>query len=487
MAETNKPSAPVANSIQALVPRGGDGHQFVCYADCCSGVPGAPHEATFAAVNAVVARLSPQPEFICFPGDEIRGLTADGEVLQSQWRYWLEQEMGWLDRRATPLYHATGNHTTYDAASEAVFCEMLAHLPRNGPPDQEGLSYFVRHDDLVLIFVNTNWSGLGGEGRVETAWLDRTLARHADARYKLVLGHHPVYPVNGFAGVYQREIAPENGQRFWQVLVRHGVLAYLCSHILAFDAQVHDGVLQITTAGAGTAGLMPGGSEYHHCVQMALDAGGLRYQVLDTAGQIREWLAWPLELPSLTTWPSLSPGDHPAPVSDDGGKDTTRARLIAWRFSGICPPARDGEAQTLLSDWNPGPALAPLWIGLMGREQRLGVLLSPAPGRSPHLWHGPTLPPGEPFTFQLAIHTGMGPGGLLWRRDDAAAWSSLAAASPWGAERLIWPERWSVGQGQRGPDDRPFRGLDLRASWYAQALELEKAGGQQQGPIERGC
>ena len=72
MAERSEP-------IPALVPRDETGFQFVCYADSCSGVAGAPHESTFAAVNAVVARLRPQPEFICFPGDEIRGLTAGTE------------------------------------------------------------------------------------------------------------------------------------------------------------------------------------------------------------------------------------------------------------------------------------------------------------------------------------------------------------------------------------------------------------------------
>jgi len=457
------------------VPRDGVGHQFVCYADCCSGVPGAPHEAAFAAVNGVVARIRPQPEFICFPGDEIRGLTADDEELRGQWRYWFEREMGWLDRSATPLYHTTGNHTTYDAASEAVFREVLAHLPRNGPPGQERLAYFVRRGNLLLVFVNTAWSGLGGEGRVETAWLNRTLADHADARYKLVLGHHPVHPVNGFSGPYQREIAPENGRAFWQVLVRHGVLAYLCSHILAFDVQVHEGVLQILTAGAGTTGRMPEGIEYLHCVQAALDAEGLRYQVLDTSGQVREWLAWPPALPPSERWKPLARGDQPAPVSGGGG-DAAQARLVVYRFSGVCSPA-GGEAQTLLCGWDPSPALAPLWIGFQGCERRLGVLLSPAPGRSPHLWRGLVLPPGKPFDVQVAIHTGMGPGGLLWRRDDTAPWSSLAAASPWGADRLVWPARWSVGQGQRGPSDCPFLGRDLRTAWYAETLEFENARG----------
>jgi hypothetical protein len=44
-----------------------------------------------------------------------------------------------------------------------------------------------------------------------------------------------------------------------------------------------------------------------------------------------------------------------------------------------------------------------------------------------------------------------------------AAWSSLAAASPWGIERLVMPKRWSVGCGQHGRADRPFLGEELRA------------------------
>lgn len=471
-------SNPIPSSIPALVPGDGGGHQFVCYADCCSGIPGAPHEATFASVNRIVSRLDPRPEFICFPGDEIRGLTADDEILWEQWRYWFEQEMAWLDRDAIPLYHTTGNHTAYDTASEAVFRQALAHLPRNGPPDQKGLSYFVRRDDLLMVFVNTVWSGLG-DGRVETAWLDHTLAEHADARYKLVLGHHPVYPINGFAGAYQRNFGPESGRAFWEVLVRHQVLAYICSHIMAFDVQVREGVLQILTAGAGTLPHMPEEIEYLHCVQAALNADGLRYQVLDTSGQIREWLTWPLIPPPSTTWTKLAHGDQAAPVFDDKENDGPYARLVAWKFDGFCPSLGGGEAQTLLCGWTPGPSIAPLWIGLQGPEQRLCLLLSAAPGRSPHFWTGPTLPPDEPFSIQVAVHTGMGPGGLLWRWDDDAPWSSLAGASPWGAERLAWQTRWSIGHDQRGSNGRLFRGRNLSATWHTQVMRLGVDGGGQ--------
>ena len=265
-----------SSPIPALLPHG-PGHQFVLYGDACSGIPGAPHERSFAQVNAVVRRLAPPPEFIVFTGDEIVGLSDSADELRRQWRHWLKHEMAWLDRRAVPLWHATGNHTAYDPMSEAVFRDVL-DLPRNGPPGQEGLSYWVRRNALLLVFVHTLWSGLGGEGHLETEWLDRVLRQHADAQYKLVVGHHPVFPVNGFAGAYQREIGREHTEAFWNTLVSHGVLAYLCSHILAFDVQVRRGVLQLCTAGAGTLHRMPEDYEYLHCVQLALDAGGLRYQ-----------------------------------------------------------------------------------------------------------------------------------------------------------------------------------------------------------------
>ena len=456
--------------IKALMPNG-PGHQFVLYGDACSGVPGDLHAQNLEKVNSVVAGFAPQPEFIVFPGDEIIGLTDDEAELRGQWRTWLDEEMAWLDREAVPLYHTTGNHTAYNAMSERVFADMLSHLPRNGPPGQEGLSYFVRHGDLLLVFVNTMWSGLGGEGHVETEWLEETLRANKDAKWKLVVGHHPAFPVNGFSGPYQRSIGPEHAEDFWRILVAHGVCAYLCSHILAFDVQVHDGVLQITTAGAGTAHRMPEGIEYLHCVQAVIDADGLRYQVFDETGRLREKLAWPPRLPASADWQLLPPGGQSAPISGEPGRrdadngDNSGA-VLAWRFSGHTAPGAAGEPQTLLAAWSDDAVLTPLWIGLTGQDQRLTVIIGPTARRSPHYWFGPALRPDKPFDVQLAMHTGMGPGGVLWRQADDAPWSSLEAASPWGLERLDWPKNWSVGQDKGDPLNAPFRGLDLKAASF---------------------
>ncbi len=429
--------------IAAVTPRG-QGHQFAFYGDACSGVPGAPHEETFARVNRVVRRLRPPPEFIVFPGDEIIGLSQDEAVLRQQWKHWFDVEMAWLERDAIPLYNTTSNHTTYDAMSERVFTDVMAHLPRNGPADQQGLAYFVRCGDLLLVFVHTLSTALGGEGHVETDWLAETLAQHTDARWKFVVGHHPAFPVNGFAGPYQRTIGAEYVSRFWRLLVDHEVTAYLCSHILAFDVQCHDGVLQITSAGAGTAHRMPEGIEYLHCVQMAVDEDGLRYQVLDDTGARREKLSWP---------PRLPPVDHSMP----GGVQATPwagmpSDIVVLQLSGRTGTS-SGPRQTLFAAM--GEDTPPFWLGLIGRDQQLTAILQPTPGRSPHYWFGPTLSPDAPFDLQIMLHRDMGPGGLMWRAGDTHPWSSLDGVSAWGLERLTWPTHCCAGDGT-------FQGTDLR-------------------------
>lgn len=453
--------------IQALIPDG-PGYQFVCYADSCSGIPNGSNEQNFASINQVIARLWPQPEFICFPGDEIKGLQSDPAKLHEQWRYWLDSEMAWLKSSAVPIYHTTGNHTAYDPTSNAVFRGALAHLPRNGPAGQEGMTYFVRQEDLLMVFVNTLNEALGGEGWVESEWLDQTLQAHADARHKIVFGHHPVHAVNGYSGPHQRTVEPESGGRFWDVLVKHQVLAYVCSHILAFDVQVHQGVLQILTGGAGTMPLSPA-SEYFHCIQAALDINGLRYQVLDTSGKIREWLKWPLQLPPSADWGAFS-GEMP--VKNKALDHTERAaQLTVFEVSGGCSPDPTGTPQTLLCANADSSSLSPIWIGLRGKQNQLFVLIIPEPGRSPRFWLGPKLKAGERFSIQVGLHAGMGPGGLLWRWGDASPWSSFQGTTAWGIEKISWPTQWLIGRDQRGKDSRPFRGSDLVIKFCARKLK----------------
>ncbi|MCJ8329044.1 MAG: metallophosphoesterase, partial [Lentisphaeria bacterium] len=181
-------------TARALTPQPG-GHQFVFYGDCCSGLSGGPFESNFSRVNAALQNLHPEPDFIIFLGDHIMGTYAEKQSFEEQWNYWLGEEMSWHDADRIPIYHCTSNHDTPDADSERIWRQVFPDIPRNGPPGQDGLSYWLRRGDFLLVMVNTSYSGLGGPGHVECSWLDATLEAHADARFKIVAGHHPVFPV----------------------------------------------------------------------------------------------------------------------------------------------------------------------------------------------------------------------------------------------------------------------------------------------------
>jgi hypothetical protein len=449
-----------------LLPRDESGHQFVFYGDCCSGIPGAQAELNLAAVNAVVRQLKPEPEFICFLGDHIAGYPEEREALRSQWRYWLDHEMAWAMQRGMPLYHVTSNHNTANADAEAVWREIFTGLPQNGPAGQGGLSYAIRRGNLLLVGTNSAYSGLGGLGHVESTWLDQVLMQHADAPYKLVLGHYPVFPVNGYDLYPTWRIVPSEGEAFWNVLVKHGVLAYLCSHVIAFDVQAHEGVLQITSGGAGTfygpGNFMPGQTEYLHAVQAAVDQAGLRYQVLDTRGHVCESLIWPMPEPDAQGWEPITSAPWRPHISPWAQLPSDH-NILFFRFSGACTPSNDD--QTLLCGWSYQEASPNLWIGLQHTQQALRVSLVPESGDGPQTWHGPAFPAGQPFAFDLAIHLGMGPGGVLWRANERAPWSSLMSSSALGALHMPEPESWLLGHAPNSIMDRPYCGSRLQAAF----------------------
>jgi hypothetical protein len=416
-------------TLRSLLPRSEQGCHFVAYGDCCIGPPepGRGHEEHLAAVHRVMHRLDPRPQFACFLGDLIWGLTRehgpnyDGQSLRQEWIDKLSREMKPLADLEVPVFRIPGNHDTMTPVSEAVWREVFHEMPQNGPEGQEGLTWFDRRDDLLIIGVSVYAMNMGSPftmmgGRVDHGWVDRVLTEHSDARFKFVLGHSPVHPVNGY-NAPKWGMLPEFGEPFWEVLVRHDVTAYLCSHVIAFDIQVHDGVPQITTGGAGTnsgpGGCMPAPAEYHHCVQLAVDELGLRGQVLDTVGTAREQFQWPLP----------------------------RDGVIEWSFKS--EPLAASPSRFLLRGHSANEAFPRIHLSLDGFQPRLNVALYDPADVYPNSWHGPEVDISRPFELTVAIDSAMGPGGVLARLGNGP-YSSLETDVPHGYKANGWPETWET-------------------------------------------
>jgi hypothetical protein len=213
--------------------------------------------------------------------------------------------------------------------------------------------------------------------------------------------------------------------------------------------------------------MMPGRTEYLHAVQIAVDGRGLRYQVLDTAGVAREWAEWPLPLPPAADWRTLAASEVAAALGAGGpahDRGADERWTCAWEISGTTPKPAP-EPQTLLAGYSSNEPAAALRVMLAGDPPRLSVELQPASGTSAEVWRGPRFAPGEPFAFQLALASGLGPGGVLWRAAEPSPWSSLDTDSAKGAEDVAWPRTWAIGHGHFGPDHDVWRGGEVRIRW----------------------
>ena len=404
-----------------MLPWTSGGHQFVVFGDCCSGIPGTDSERHFRAVNTARRYLRPRPAFICFLGDHVAGLIPDIDRLRAQWSYFLKVENRAVQDEIADVYHLTSNHNTYGADSIAVWRTQFPSPPRNGPKGEEGLAYCIRRGNLLLVMLNTASLARGGDAGLSDAasdWLNAVLETQADASHKLVFGHHPMHPVNGYREYPKWCVPPHEAERVWDTLVRHGVQAYVCRHIIAFDVQVHRGLPQITSGGAGTVygpgGAMPCLPEYQHFLRLAVDDFGLRLQTRDPAWRLREWLTWsPAETAACRAAAIVDGAVHDiaSPVGWCG--DANASHTLTWRFIGLRQTAATSPPQSSLMSAEAADGRHVFEIGI--EANRLLVCPHNASGdaRLTMCWRGPPVPDPSDIDLDVAIHTGMGPGGML--------------------------------------------------------------------------
>jgi hypothetical protein len=424
--------------LPALAPAAG-GRQFAILGDSTTLGRGVQLD-TFQAVAGVIRRFAPKPEFLIHLGDHFWGNSSDEPDLRAQWREWAETSKALGD---LPTLHLAGNHTCFDAMSARVFGEMVPPLlPKKTELAADGLQFVWRDGDLVFVVANAVFRN-GTEGRVNWQWVDAALARHADARFKFVASHYPVFPINGFRMPCWRVCAQDSAP-LWKTMAKHRVSAYLCAHVIAFDVQVHDGIPHICSGGAGYSLLYPPQTEYHHAAQLIIDSRRLAWQAVDTTGNVREQGAWPFDCSPVGQWPvieakgtAIEQLSGAVPVSD----------ILLMHFEGR-GAATSPDEQTLLTGWKDSSAPATVWIGFDGGH--LAVRISPQRGEPALHWRGPVISGG--FSFDIAFHRSLGPGGVLFRSAEGKPWNSLATDSSRGFADISWPDRWSVGMGHAAYD-----------------------------------
>lgn len=124
----------------------------------------------------------PEARFYMIAGDLI-----DHGTERDNWDQFFHEGSTVFDR--TPVVPALGNHDSH-GGHPTLYLQQFA-LPDNGAETLDpGRTYHVTYQDMLVVVMDSNYDLV--EPELQTEWLDRVLGE-SDARWKVVIYHHPFY------------------------------------------------------------------------------------------------------------------------------------------------------------------------------------------------------------------------------------------------------------------------------------------------------
>ena len=199
------------------------------------------------------------PDFTLNAGDimDARWWNDKAQVKRKTEEYWTGFKKRFDDRKMT-VYVAPGDHEYGDDGGlkkgniARAFGEQftaLMGMPRNGPANHLGRTFYVRKNNLLVITLDT-FEDAGKRftytvGDKQLAWLEKTLIAHRDADFTIVQGHLPIVGPVRSKNSSASMLKGGTNSGLWKLMVKHKVDAYLCGEHHRITVTKRDGIWQI--------------------------------------------------------------------------------------------------------------------------------------------------------------------------------------------------------------------------------------------------
>lgn len=144
-----------------------------------------------------------------------------------------------------PYLPVPGNHDVRSKKTNKIFSELF------GTP--ELIYYSFKYGDAEFFLLDTEvlkeHAKITGK---QLEWLKKAL-KASKAKYKFAAFHRPMYPAKGIGHHHKDSlnIHPKLRDGLLELFKKYGVKYVYCGHEHFYNRQIHDGVTQIITGGAG--------------------------------------------------------------------------------------------------------------------------------------------------------------------------------------------------------------------------------------------
>lgn len=199
------------------------------------------------------------PDFTLNAGDimDARWWNDAKQVQEKTEEYWVGFKKR-FDERGMTVYVAPGDHEYGDdgglkmghiaRAFGKQFTKLMG-MPRNGPANHMGRTYYVRKDNLLIITLDT-FEDKGKRfaytvGDEQLAWMEKTLMANQDAEFTIVQGHLPIVGPVRSKNSSRSMLEGGTNSNLWKLMVKYGVDVYLCGEHHRITVKKRDGIWQI--------------------------------------------------------------------------------------------------------------------------------------------------------------------------------------------------------------------------------------------------
>jgi len=181
-------------------------------------------------------------DFLAVAGDPIhyRGVQS---IYDEEWYLKIESVYTAPSLHAIPWYVVSGNHE-YNGSVQAILDYSAVSERWNAPARYFSFTKQIgnSNDECLFVFIDTtplidryrndpNRSDAGEQDMdAQLQWLDKTLAS-SDVRWKIVIGHHPVYATTTKSECERTDMQ----KRVGTIIENHGVDFFIAGHIHNFQ------------------------------------------------------------------------------------------------------------------------------------------------------------------------------------------------------------------------------------------------------------
>jgi hypothetical protein len=125
-------------------------------------------------------------------------------------------------------------------------------MPQNGPGDAKGLSYSFAYRSAFFPITDQYAGSRGTDVTINLPWISGQLQENRRP-FVFTFGHSPAFHVTKSSDETEFQLfnVPEVRDRFWQLHVRHKVIACIASHEHFYTRGKRDGVYQIVQGNGG--------------------------------------------------------------------------------------------------------------------------------------------------------------------------------------------------------------------------------------------